>query len=204
MNSKFAVTALALAASLAVAANVDARPFKVAPDAHSETMASFISKAAIVKMTGRTTKVDGDGEINVDKPSLNPKGTVTVDVSSFDTGIGLRNEHMRGMIEADKYPTATFKLKALKAPKLVAQQPVDGTVTGEFTFHGVTRTLSAPVTLVYLPEQDKNYRPGDWVSVSTAFKFKLSDHGIQLPAPMLGMKVADELTVELEGMAKGL
>lgn len=204
MNSKLAVTALAFAASLAVAAHVDARPFKVAPDVHSETMATFSSKAAIVRLSGRTTKVDGDGEINVDRPSLNPKGGVTIDVSSFDTGIALRNEHMRGMIEADKYPTATFKLKSLKAPKLAAQEPVDGTVTGEMTFHGVTRTVTAPVTLTYLPEQDKNYRPGDWVSVSTAFKLKLSDYGIKLPAPVLGVKVADELSVQVDGMAKGL
>ncbi|MBO9542557.1 YceI family protein [bacterium] len=204
MNSKLAVTALAFAATLAVAANVDARPFKVTPDAHSETMATFSSKASIVRLSGRTTKVDGDSEINVDNPSLSPKGTVTVDVSSFDTGIALRNEHMRGIIEAEKYPTATFKMKSLKAPKLVAEKPVDGTVTGEMTFHGVTRTVTAPVTLVYLPEQDKNYRPGDWVSVTTGFKLKLSDYGIKLPAPMLGVKVADELSIEVEGMAKGL
>ncbi|HEY9898414.1 MAG TPA: YceI family protein [Pantanalinema sp.] len=206
MNSKLAATSLtfAFAASLAVAANVDARPFKVAPDAHSETMATFTSKAAIVRLSGRTTKVDGEGTINVDKPSLNPTGTVTIDVASFDTGIPLRNEHMRGMIEAEKYPTATFTMKSMKAPKLVAQQPVDGTVTGEMTFHGVTRTVTAPVTLVYLPEQDKNYRPGDWVSVTTGFKLKLTDYGIKLPAAVLGVKVADELSVEVEGMAKGL
>ncbi|HEY9857177.1 MAG TPA: YceI family protein [Stenomitos sp.] len=204
MSKKLAALSLALAASLSIALGAQARPFKVAPDVHTLNEATFTSKALIVKMTGHTSKVDGEGEIDLDNPSKNPKGVVTIDVSSFDTGISLRNEHMRGMIEADKYPTATFKLKALKAPKLVANGAVDGTVTGDLTFHGVTRTITAPVNLVYLPEQDKNYRPGDWVSVSTNFKIKLTDYGIKLPAGLLGVKVADELAIELEGMAKGI
>lgn len=202
--SKFAALSVALAASLTLASGAQARPFKVAPDVHSLNEAVFTSRAAIVKMTGRTSQVEGEGEIDLDDPGKHPKGVVTIDVASFDTGIGLRNEHMRGMIEASKYPTATFRLKALTAPKLVANSAVDGTVTGDLTFHGVTRTLTAPVSLVYLPEQDKNYRPGDWVSVSTAFKIKLSDYGLKLPSALLGVKVADELAIELEGMAKGI
>ncbi len=203
MSKKIAALSLALAASLSIAAGAQARPFKVSPDVHSLNEAVFHSKAAIVKMTGRTSKVEGEGEIDIDNPAKNPKGVVTVDVSSFDTGIGLRNEHMRGAIEADKYPTATFKVKALKAPKLVANNPVEGTVTGDLTFHGVTKTVTAPVSLTYLPEADKNYRPGDWVQVSTAFKLKLTDYGLKLPG-LLGQKVADELAIQLEGMAKGI
>lgn len=204
MSKKIAALSLALAASLSLAVSAQARPFKVAPDAHTNTEAVFTSKATIVKFTGRTTKVEGEGEIDIDNPSKSPKGVVTVDVPSFDTGIPLRNDHMRGMIEADKYPKATFKVKALKAPKLVANNAVEGTVTGDLTFHGVTKTITAPVSLVYLPEADKNYRPGDWVAVSTNFKIKLSDYAVNLPAGVLGMKVADELAIQLDGMAKGI
>ncbi len=204
MTSRFTAPALALALVLAGPAAADARAWKVTPDVHSSTEASFTSRAAIVKFSGRTTKVEGQGEINVDDPSLNPKGKIVVDLASLDTGIAMRNEHMRGMIEAAKYPTASFKLKGLKAQKLIANEPVSGTVTGDFTLHGVTRTLTAPVTLTFLPEADKNYRPGDWVAISTEFKAKLSDYGIQLPKPVLGVKVADELTLTLDGMAKGI
>lgn len=203
MNRKYA-TALALLSLLVLSAQVDARTWKVVPDMHSTTEASFTSKAAIVKFSGRTTKVEGQGEIHVADPALNPTGDISVDVSSLDTGIPLRNEHLRATIEAAKYPTASFKVKSLKAPKLIANQPVEGTVTGEFSLHGVTRTITAPVTLTYLPEEDKKYRPGDWVAVSTEFKAKLSDYGIQLPKPVLGVKIADELILTLDGMAKGI
>lgn len=193
-----------LALAIAAGPAADARTWKVTPDYHSETQASFSSKAAIVKFTGRTTKVDGTGEIQVDNPTLHPKGEVHVDLTSLDTGIALRNEHLRGMIEAAKYPTAVFKLKGIKAPKLQANEPVDGTVTGDFTLHGVTKTITAPVTLTYLPEVDKEYRAGDWVAVSTQFKIKLSDYAIHLPKGVLGLKVSDELAIQVDGMAKGL
>lgn len=204
MSKKIAALSLALAASLSLALSAQARPWKVAPDVHTNTEASFTSKALIVKFSGRTTKVEGEGVIDVENPSKSPKGTVSVDLQSLDTGIPLRNEHLRGTIEAEKYPAATFKVKSMKASKLVAEAPVQGTVTGDFTLHGVTKTITAPVTLVYLPEADKNYRPGDWVSVSTGFKIKLSDYGIHMPKGVLGVKVADELDIALDGMAKGI
>ncbi|MBI6545271.1 MAG: YceI family protein [Cyanobacteria bacterium NC_groundwater_1444_Ag_S-0.65um_54_12] len=184
--------------------SAEARVWKMTQDMHSTTEASFVSKASIVKFAGRTSKVEGTGEINVDKPSRNPKGDIVVDLLSLDTGIALRNDHMRGMIEAVKYPTASFKLKQLNAPKLVAQQPISGTAMGDFTLHGMTHAITVPVTLTFLPEQDKNYRPGDWVAVSTEFKVKLSDYGIALPQPILGIKIADELNITLDGMAKAV
>jgi polyisoprenoid-binding protein YceI len=179
------------------------RAFEVAADRHSPNEASFTSKAAIVKFTGRTDKVTGNLQVDVDNVA-NAAGAMTVDVSSLDTGIGLRNEHMRKTIEAEQYPTATFKLTKLSVPgnKLKRNAIVTGTVTGLMTLHGVTRTISAPVELTFLPQEDANYRPGDWVAVSSEFKLKLSDYKITLPAPVLGVKVADELDINFTSMAQ--
>ncbi|MNS27596.1 hypothetical protein D3C72_595480 [compost metagenome] len=181
------------------------RQFQVSADAHTPNEASFTSKAAIVKFTGRTNKVTGTLQID-ETNTTKASGAVTVDVASLDTGIGLRNEHMQGTIEAAKYPTATFKLQKLTVPgnKLKANAITTGTVTGQMTLHGVTRTITAPVELTYLPQQDANYRPGDWVEVNSSFKLKLSDYKIALPAPVLGVKVADELDINFTSMAKAL
>lgn len=181
------------------------RQFQVSADAHTPNEASFTSKAAIVKFTGRTNKVTGTLQID-ETNTTKASGAVTVDVASLDTGIGLRNEHMQGTIEAAKYPTATFKLQKLSVPgnKLKANAITTGTVTGQMTLHGVTRTITAPVELTYLPQQDPNYRPGDWVEVNSSFKLKLSDYKIALPAPVLGVKVADELDINFTSMAKAL
>lgn len=199
-----AVVAVALPAIASVPA-AKLRTYEVAADAHTPNEASFTSKAAIVKFTGRTNKVTGTLQID-ENNTTKAGGAVTVDVASLDTGIGLRNEHMQGTIEAAKYPTATFKLQKLTVPgnKLKANAAATGTVTGQLTLHGVTKTVTAPVELTYLPQQDANYRPGDWVEVNSTFKLKLSDYKIALPAPVLGVKVADELDINFTSMAKAL
>jgi polyisoprenoid-binding protein YceI len=205
MNRKLVALSLA-AAGLLVAGSVDARTFKVTPDSHSNTEVSFTSKASVVRLVGRTAKVEGFSEIDIDNPAKTNKGEISVDLTSLDTGIALRNEHMIGLIEAKKYPKATFKVKTINASKLIANEGVEGTATGDFSLHGVTKPLSVPITLHYLPEDKQNpeYRPGDWVSFSSNFKIKLSDYGIPLPKPMFGIKVADDLTIQVDGMAKGI
>lgn len=198
-----ALAAMIVVAPAAIAAAPAIRTFVVSEDMHTPNEASFTSKAAIVKFTGRTNKVTGQTVIPIEDVAK-ATGAIKVDVASLDTGIGLRNEHMRGTIEAEKYPVATFQLTKLTVPgnRLKPNAPVAGTVTGQMTLHGVTRTLTAPVELVYLPEQDANYRPGDWVQITSSFKLKLSDYKIPLPKPVMGVKVADELAIDFTSMAK--
>jgi polyisoprenoid-binding protein YceI len=199
-----AVAALTLVSMPALADNAaKLRNFEVAIDHHSPNEASFTSKAAIVRFTGRTDKVTGNLTVDVDNVAK-AAGSMTVDVSSLDTGISMRNDHMKKTIEADKFPTATFKLTKLTVPgnKLKKNGVAEGTVVGQMTLHGVTRTVTAPVELTYLPQEDANYRAGDWVEVDSSFKLKLSDYQIQLPAPVLGVKVADELEINFTSMAQ--
>lgn len=203
MNRKLAALSL-VAAGVLFAGSVDARTFKVQPEFHNPTEVSFTSKASVVRLVGRTAKVEGFSEIDVNNPSKSPKGEISVDLTTLDTGIALRNEHMVDLIEGKKYPKATFKVKSLKAPKLVKNEGVEGSATGDFTLHGVTKTITVPLSLQYLPEEDPNYRAGDWVGFSSNFKIKLSDYGIPLPKPMFGIKVADELSIQIDGMAKGI
>lgn len=180
------------------------RTFAVAEDVHTLNEAVFSSRAAIVRMTGRTSKATGSAKIDVNDVKA-ATGSVVLDVGSFDTGIKLRNEHMQGFLESSKYPTATFSFNTITIPgnKLKPNAEISGTADGTMTFHGVTKRISVPVSLTYLPETDKDYRPGDWIQVQSAFKLKLSDYGINLPTKLLGAKVADELSIEINGMAKG-
>lgn len=200
----FAALTIVTAPALAQGAS-KVRTFEVKADVHSPNEASFTSKASIVKFTGRTSHVSGNVRVDVNNVAR-ADGAVTVDLTTLDTGIGLRNEHLRGTIEAEKYPTANFKVTKIQLPgnTLKANSPATGTVTGQMTLHGVTRPLTAPVVLTYLPQEDANYRPGDWVFVEAAFKLKLSDYKIALPAPVMGIKVSDELDINFNSMAKAI
>jgi polyisoprenoid-binding protein YceI len=194
--------ALVATAAWAQGSAIIDRVFAVAEDKHSLNEVVFTSKASIVRFTGRTSKISGEATINV-KDASKASGNVKVDLASLDTGISLRNEHMRGVLETDKYPAATFTFKGIQLANkiLTPNAPLSGTARGQLTLHGVTRTMTAPVELTYLPEQDANYRPGDWVHVNARFKIKMSDYGIQLPKPVLGVKVADEIELDVDGMA---
>jgi polyisoprenoid-binding protein YceI len=195
--------AIAVSAPAWAAVTTAHRTFDVTADYHSPNEASFTSKAAIVRFTGRTSQVTGTLQFDPNDVA-HGSGSVAVDLASLDTGIGMRNEHMRRTIEADKYPTATFKVTKVHVPgnSLKANTPITGSVTGLMTLHGVTRTVQAPVDLTFLPQQDAKYRPGDWIAFSTDFKLKLSDYQITLPAPVLGIKVADDLDISFNSMAK--
>lgn len=196
-------TALLIVGVTAAAAIAAPRAFVVAEDVHTPNEVSFTSRAAIVKFTGRTSKVTGLSEVNLDNVAAS-KGSIKVDLASLDTGIGLRNEHLRGTLSTDKYPTADFVLGKLTVPgnKLKPNAETQGTATGKMTIHGVTRTVTAPVTLTFLPQQDAQYRPGDWVQLESQFKLKLSEYGVALPQGVLGVKVADEVAINVVTMAK--
>jgi polyisoprenoid-binding protein YceI len=177
--------------------------YAVEQDMHSANEASFTSKAAIVKFMGRTPKISGEAKLDPADVAKAP-GRVVVDLNSLDTGIALRNEHMRGTLESAKFPQAVFTFKELYVPgnKLLPNQAISGNAKGTMTIHGVTKTLTAPVELTLLPEQDPNYRAGNWVHVASQFRIKMTDYGITLPKGVLGIKVADELDIAIDGMAR--
>ena len=202
--STLAATLVAGPVLFAAPAFAAPRAFNVEADHHTVSEASFNSRAAIVRMTGRTNNISGNA--NVDIADLaHAAGTVNVDLQTLDTGISMRNEHMKGYLEAAKYPQAIFKFTSIKLAgnKLTAGKLVDGTATGTLTIHGVTKPISTPIELTYLPQGDPKYRAGDWLHFYSQFKIKISDFGIVLPAPVLGPKVSNDLTIEIDGMAKG-
>src|SRR5258708_5549828 len=72
-----------------------------------------------------------------------------VALAPIDTGIGLRNRHLRESLEVDKFPDATLRVMRadLKFPK--EGSPVESQVTGELTLHGRSR----PVPVHYRSER---------------------------------------------------
>ena len=180
-----------------------ARPFKITNDVHTLNNVSFFSKATLVTIKGQTDQVVGMADVNMDNLGAT-SGSIKVDLHALDTGIAKRNEHMQGVLETDKYSYADFKPTRIIAPakKPVANKPMTVTIEGTMTLHGITKPMKTQATITYLPEQDKDYRPGDWFQLETTFHLKLSDYGIVAPK-LVPMKVSDDLAIALTVMAKG-
>jgi polyisoprenoid-binding protein YceI len=93
-----------------------------------------------------------------------------VDLDSCDTGISLRNKHMKEKyLDIAKFPKATFSGS-------VTEKGVEGI----FSIHGVDSKISGS-------------RTGNTIEFST----KVSNHKIEVPS-FLGVTVADEVKVQVE------
>jgi len=161
----------------------------------------FTSEATLETIHGRTTSVAGT--IDADPANANDsKVNVTIDLTTLDTGISMRNDHMRNkFLQVEQFPKAEFKSVSISGPKTVApNKPADFTITGDMTIHGVTKRVSAPVRVVLIPESEltKSSRgPGDWIHATAEFAIKLSDFGIAVPQT-LGMKLSNDIALKLD------
>ena len=117
----------------------------------------------------------------------------TLKTASVDTGNEKRDQHLQSpdFLNAKQFPEATFKSTAVK--------PVDADtteLTGDLTFHGVTK----PLTLKIVRVGSGDMRGTPIVGYETIFTLKRSDFGM---TNMVG-PVGDEITVTIgfEGAKK--
>jgi polyisoprenoid-binding protein YceI len=161
-------------------------------------VASIESVADFETFTGKTNDVSGT--ISFDPSTRKGFGKIVVDPSGIDTGIPLRNEHMRseGWLDTKKYPEIVFE-----AEKVQPLKGDDYKVTGKFTLHGVTHKITTNVRVRYHVADETTKKvgfEGDVVQLSTKFTIALSDYGIKLPAMVAG-KVAKDVTISLSSYA---
>ena len=73
-----------------------------------------------------------------------PDSTVDfyLDLTTVDTGIGMRNRDMRGTLDTKKYPFASFYGKLISPFDVTRKETQPATVTGEFKVHGVSRQVT--------------------------------------------------------------
>ncbi len=157
----------------------------------AESEVVFESKAKKESFEGRTRKVEG--HVEVDPAALGNRidFSIQVDLASLDTGMSLRNAHMRANhLETDKFPHVKFtggKVQKASGTSLAA-----GALTfeleGEFDLHGVTRTISVPV---------EAQMDGGALRIKAKFPVSLSDHEIPRPQ-FLFLKLGETQKIRVE------
>ena len=130
------------------------------------------------------------GSVTASATGSRVDGTLAVDLRTLDTGIGLRNEHLRNnYLEVDKGPrfdTATLSEIDLNGFNPDAPEG-KGSFTGLLTLHGVTQTVTGAVDV---RQTDAGLR------VKASFPVELSDYSIRKPR-YLGIGVKDIVQVEV-------
>jgi polyisoprenoid-binding protein YceI len=92
-------------------------------------------------------KVDGEfkglkAQINFDEENLErSKILATIDATTINTGIGLRNKHARAALGADEYPVIKFESNAITKKGVLFE------ATGMLTIHNVVKKVVIPFTV---------------------------------------------------------
>jgi polyisoprenoid-binding protein YceI len=105
----------------------------------------FTGSTAIMSQEGRFESFDGTLEL----PTPDPKDAkihVKVDMSSTTTKVGLLTKHLKGedFFDVAKYPTAEFSSERIVPTGNAGSYQV----TGTFTLHGVSRSVTFPAQIV--------------------------------------------------------
>lgn len=170
--------------------------------------ASYTSDADLETISGTSVQVSGTISTDLKDPAKT-SGTITIPVTSLVSGVAMRDEHMAGKdwLNAAQFPNITFAIKSLKLKgdnkTLTAGSSVQADATGEFTLRGVTKTITIPVRASYreVAAGQVYGLEGNILRIETTFSIKLSDYGVNIPAPLTA-KVANELSLTVKATAK--
>ncbi len=139
---KLAMIALAWGILLALPTAAQAADYKIDP-AHS-FIQFRVSHLGVAWVFGRFNTLEGEFTYG---PAAGPsaqKVSVTIDPSSVDTNHAERDKDLRSsnFLEVETYSEATFVSTGYSG------DADGGTLTGDLTLHGVTKSISFPVKLI--------------------------------------------------------
>ncbi len=177
---------LALAAPLAFAQTSTWAPDK----AHSEVDFSILHMS-LSHVNGRLGNISGtitSDDADITKSTVN----VTIDMSTVDTGVSMRDNDIKSahLFDVAQFPTATFVSSS------VAKTANGLTVNGNLTLHGVTKPVTLEVEGPAGPVPGMDHKPHTGWSATTTISRAAFGIGANYPNSVLGDDV--KLTINLD------
>lgn len=186
--SRFVFT-FATALALAVTAFAQSGTWQIDPN-HSSAQFS-VRHLGVSTVRGAFMKVSGSAvydPADASKDSVD----VTIDASSVDTRVQMRDNDLRSpnFLDVQKYPTITFKSKQAKAAGQGKLQ-----IVGDLTIHGVTKEVTLDVDGPSSPIKDPwgNQRIG----ASASTKINRKDFGVNGAPGVVGDDINITIDTEL-------
>jgi len=185
-KTRFAV----LAASIALATPVQAGETYSFDRAH--TNVGFQVRHIYTNVSGKFTDFAGTIQVDRAKPE---SSTVefTIQAASIDTSEQRRDQHLRSadFFDVANHPTITFKSTSIKA-----NGKDSWLVTGDFTMHGVTKSIVLPVTLL---GEGKDPMGNEKMGLETGLTLNRKDYGLNWNRALEtgGVLVGEEVKVQI-------
>lgn len=194
---KYAIAAIALSVSCsAFAADPLTFDFK---DPKGVNNVVFKLDAPLESINGTANGISGSVTLDPEKPQQTT-GKIVVETKSLTVPNPMMLEHLLGdgWLDAAKYPEISFEVKEILGAK---KDGDSGTadVKGIFTLKGVSKELTVPAKVTYLPgklaDRTGGQLQGDLLVIRAKFQIKRSDFGIK-PGEHLD-KVSDDIELSL-------
>ncbi len=156
-----------------------------------KTQFTAIGKPAMLRISGVGSGPSGFFKIDTNNYL---SGEVTVNLSTLQSGIELRDEHMKkNYLQTENFPSAKLSIQDLnldsEANPINIKSPINGkNFKGQLTLHGVTKPVEGTFAMVPQSEENK-------ITIKASYSLNLSDYNIDIPSYM-GIKVADKVNVE--------
>lgn len=149
-----------------------------------------VGRPSAIKINGTgaapkgTLLMTDDGKVN---------GDLLLDLSSLDTGISMRTNHMKEKyLEVGKYPQAKLSITDVALPKadFAKTEYVEESVPfkGNLSLHGVTKPIEGTARIE---------RHGQSSVVHAEFSVKISDYSIPVPV-FAGITVANDVSLVVD------
>ena len=159
-------------------------------ESRSQVWVTASSSLHPIKAT--TTAVRGWIDAEVRDGGLDLAGAaraeLEVDVEHLATGNPFYDRELRRRAEVDRYPSITGALTAISA----AGEDGQYRVSGDVTFHGVTRSVADDMEVVLIDPQT--------VALGGSSSFDVRDFGVE-PPKLLGLRVHPDVTVRVRLVA---
>lgn len=165
--------------------------------AHAHAAEYEIAKGSrvqfLAKITGGSFVATCDqlkGKVSYDETASRIKAAdVSARVNAIDTGLSLRNDHMRNKyLQEERYPAIHFHIENAPIP---AAPGTKGTVEGTFTIKDKTQHKSIELTV-------ERAKAPKHLSVHSVFPLNILDYGIPQPTmAIVSMEPVIEVTVDL-------
>jgi polyisoprenoid-binding protein YceI len=145
-----------------------------------------IGRPSAIKIRGKGGPLAG----HLGVTDENVSGTIDMDLNSLDTGLSLRNTHMKEKyLQTAQFPKAQLLIKKVSLPEgwlKAAKKLQDIAFEGLLKLHGVEKLVVGKLNLNC---------DGKSVDGNAQFKVKITDFGIEVPS-YAGITVADEVEIQ--------
>jgi polyisoprenoid-binding protein YceI len=191
-NSRLlAVLALLALAALPALAEMETFTFD-----KGHTLVGFRIRHFVSKVEGRFNKFDGTIMLDRQNPSAS-KVDLTIQADSIDTASEGRDKDLRSdnFFDVAKFPTITFK-----STKVVSKGSDSYEVTGDFTMHGVTKSITVPVKHSGFIKVKGRNGMGEKAGFEIAFPLNRKDYGITWNRPLDtgGLMLSDDVEINVQ------